>query len=115
VPEVGHLWSDLPDSIQAETFTTLLCMPGVRIERIVSQGQSSPEVGWYDQVENEWVIVLKGRGCLQFEDGTELVLGPGDFVDLPAHCRHRVAWTDSTEVTVWLAVFYPQDAGFQRP
>ena len=106
MPDVGRFWSDLPDSIQEETFKTLLRTPGVRIERIVSPAQPPPEGGWYDQAENEWVIVLKGRGCLQFEDGTEVVLEAGDFVELPARCRHRVLWTDNTGITVWLAVFY---------
>ena len=31
-------------------------------------------------------------------------MGPGDWVWLPARCRHRVAWTDPDAPTVWLAV-----------
>jgi cupin 2 domain-containing protein len=29
---------------------------------------------------------------------------PGDYVNLPAHCRHRVEWTDPERETVWLAL-----------
>ena len=31
-----------------------------KIERIVSRGHASPEDFWYDQEENEWVMVVKG-------------------------------------------------------
>jgi len=49
--------------------------------------------------------VLRGAARLQFED--ELVeLKPGDFVNIPAHRKHRVDWTTADEPTVWLAVFY---------
>jgi cupin 2 domain-containing protein len=34
------------------------------------------------------------------------VLHPGDHVVIPAHRRHRVEWTDSTEKTIWLALHY---------
>jgi cupin 2 domain-containing protein len=71
----------------------------------VSHGHASPEGFWYDQSQSEWVIVLSGAARLQFEDET-LDLGPGDYVNIPAHHRHRVAWTTPTEPTVWLVAFY---------
>lgn len=85
-----------------ETTDTLLAGAAVRIERIVSFGQSS---GWYDQDEDEWVAVLTGSGVLEFEDGATRELAPGDFEYLPRHRRHRVASTAQGEPTVWLAVF----------
>jgi cupin 2 domain-containing protein len=33
-------------------------------------------------------------------------LKPGDYLLIPAHCRHRVAWTSSDEPSVWLAVHF---------
>ncbi len=78
----------------------------VRIERIVSRGHSSPPDFWYDQPENEWVIVLSGNARLELEEAEPLELGPGDYLNIPAHVRHRVAWTDPDQDTVWLAVFY---------
>jgi cupin 2 domain-containing protein len=33
-------------------------------------------------------------------------LGEGDWILLPAHCRHRVTWTRAEPPTVWLAVFF---------
>ncbi|MEO8496473.1 MAG: cupin domain-containing protein, partial [Planctomycetota bacterium] len=65
----------------------------------------SAEGFWYNQQEHEWVVVLQGAARLQFED--ELVeLRPGDFVNIPAHRKHRVEWTTPDEPTIWLAVFY---------
>lgn len=34
------------------------------------------------------------------------VLRPGDHLDIPPHCHHRVEWTEPGVATVWLAVFY---------
>jgi cupin 2 domain-containing protein len=38
-------------------------------------------------------------------------MGPGDYLYLPAHRRHRVAFTTRDEPTVWLAVFFEGTAG----
>ncbi|MGE9290780.1 MAG: cupin domain-containing protein [Puniceicoccales bacterium] len=101
-----NLLHSLPDSLETETIETILRGQNVRIERILSHGQSSPETGWYDQEENEWVMVLQGRGEIQYENGNSITLGPGDQVNLPAHTKHRVHWTDPDQITVWVAVFY---------
>jgi cupin 2 domain-containing protein len=101
-----NLLSPLPDAEAAERVDTLLTRPGLRIERIVSRGQASPPGFWYDQTEAEWVVVLAGTARLRFADETEVrVLGPGDWVDIAPHRRHRVDWTDPAVPTVWLAVF----------
>jgi len=96
----------LPDNFASETFADILRAPGVRIERIVSKGQVSPEHGWYDQDEGEWVMVVAGRAVIEFADGAICHLAAGDYVNIPAHCQHRVSWTDPNEVTIWLAVWY---------
>ena len=83
---------------------------GMRLERIVSHGQASPEGFWYDQTEAEWVTVLTGRTRIRLaEQASSITLGPGDTLYLPAHCRHRVEWTDPDQPTVWLAVFVDHD------
>jgi cupin 2 domain-containing protein len=103
----ANLFDEVPCALGEEQFKSLLISRNVRIERIVSMGQSSPPGFWYDQEEGEWVVVLKGAAKLLVEgEDTPLRLGPGDFIDLPAHTRHRVEWTDPTTPTVWLAVFY---------
>ncbi len=104
------MFQHFPDAVlkaEAETFETLLSQPDVHIERIISTGQSSPQDFWYCQPQNEWVLVLQGAAGLQFENESEVrVLNAGDFVNVPAQCRHRVAWTAPNEPTVWLAVHY---------
>ena len=102
-----NLFSDLPAGLPQELFTTVLRAPSIKIERIVSHGHSSPDGFWYDQPTGEWVIVLKGAARLEFEDGT-LEMGPGDYINIPAHKKHPVAWTSPEEPTVWLAVYYGQ-------
>jgi len=77
------------------------------IERIISRGHSSPPGFWYDQDDNEWVILLKGRAGLLFcGDREPTILTPGDHVNIPAHVKHRIEWTDPAEETVWLAIRY---------
>jgi cupin 2 domain-containing protein len=102
----GNLLRDLPDARAGEVTDGLLTAPGLRIERIVSHGQASPPGFWYDQAQAEWVLLLKGAARLRFADEpSEHVLGPGDWLHIAAHRRHRVEWTDPAEATVWLAVF----------
>ena len=103
---VFRLLADLPQDLAEEQFQTLVESDAVRIERIVSRGHASPADGWYDQATHEWVLVLRGAARLAFDSGEEIALGPGDAVNLPAHTRHRVAWTDPEVETVWLAVHY---------
>jgi len=56
-------------------------------------------------------VVLRGRAGLRFADEPEVrVLGPGDWLVIPAGRPHRVEWTDPREPTVWLALHYPPSA-----
>jgi len=100
-----NLLTDLPPALRDEVAETLVRGDGVRVERIVSRGQRSPDGFWYDQDEHEWVTVLQGAARLRFEDG-ERELRAGDALLIEAHRRHRVEWTDPDRVTVWLAVFF---------
>ena len=109
IPEqsVGNMFSNLPTSFENETFETILKSGTCKIERIVSMGHATPANDWYDQLKNEWVMVLRGAARLKFADSKELVdMKPGDHITIPAHCRHRVEWTAPNEITIWLAVFY---------
>ncbi|HEX9079238.1 MAG TPA: cupin domain-containing protein [Desulfuromonadaceae bacterium] len=100
-----NIFANLPGSLPGELFETLAEAGHVRIERIVSQGQTTPEGEWYDQGWDEWVLVLAGSAGLRLEgEGEPRVLGPGDHLMIPAHCRHRVDWTDPKGQTIWLAV-----------
>ena len=102
----SNVFSGFPSPAADEAIEALLQGDGVRVERIVSHGHASPAGFWYDQDEAEWVLVLSGRARLTIEgEAAERELGPGDSLFLPAHCRHRVAWTQAGEPTVWLAIF----------
>jgi len=102
---MSNLFREIPDTLPNEIIETLLSASTMRVERIVSHGHSSPEGFWYDQDQHEWVVVLKGAARLQFEDEV-IDMQPGDFINIPAHQRHRVEWTTPDEPTVWLAVHY---------
>lgn len=101
-----NIFSAIPDNLETEVFEQLLQGDGVTIERIVSRGHHSPESGWYDQDDNEWVLVLKGAAIIVFEDDETITMAAGDFINIPAHRKHRVDWTDPNRETVWLAVHY---------
>ena len=102
---VKNIFDDLPPHLPKELVQILIRAGDVRIERIVSQGHTSPADFWYDQPQHEWVIVLKGAARLQFEDGM-VEMKPGDFINIPAFKKHRVDWTTPGEPTVWLGVRY---------
>ncbi|TAN47691.1 MAG: cupin domain-containing protein [Methylococcaceae bacterium] len=100
-----HDLSGIAHDAQQEYFQTLLSQAGTRLERIVSHGHATPPGVWYDQEGDEWVLLLSGAARLRLENQPEpLDLQPGDYVWLPAHCRHRVEWTDGAQATVWLAL-----------
>lgn len=103
----GHFFHDAPSGLPDEISQVMLAGRDLRIERIVSHGQASPPGYWYDQDDDEWVMLLEGEATLRFEQGEQLLqLAPGMHVHIPAHRRHRVEWTAPDRRTVWLAVFY---------
>jgi len=103
----GNLNENIPSSMPQEFIEELVNNNKVRIERIVSKGHCSPGDGWYDQDDNEWVMLLEGEALLVFEDNQQKVsLEKGDYVHIEAHKKHRVEWTKPNINTIWLAVFY---------
>ena len=105
---IANLFADLPRSTASdEQISELLSRRGLRIERIVSTGQCSPPGFWYEQPGGEWVLLIRGAARLRFADEpTARRLRPGDFIDIAAHRRHRVEWTQAEPPTVWLAIHY---------
>ena len=101
---MNNLFTNIPAAGLEEVVEKLLATKSVRVERIVSHGHRSPAGFWYDQDQREWVVVLSGLARLQFEEDA-VELKPGDYIDIPAHKRHRVEWTTPDEPTIWLAVF----------
>jgi cupin 2 domain-containing protein len=101
-----NLLADLSAETPGELMQTLLSAQALRIERIVSHGQASPVGFWYDQPEHEWVLLVRGAARLRFDDEDPIELTAGSYVNIPAHTKHRVEWTDPDQPTVWLAVHY---------
>jgi cupin 2 domain-containing protein len=98
----GNIFADFPESIGQEQFRTLFENHAVRIERIVSQSHSSPTGFWYDQAQDEWVIVLRGHATLEFAGGELTQMKEGDYLVIPRHVKHRVNQTGPN--TIWLTV-----------
>jgi cupin 2 domain-containing protein len=103
----GDLTTGIPTHLPEELITTLAAGRGVRIERIVSRAHVSPPGFWYDQDENELVLLVAGEARLEIEGEAERTMRPGQWLELPAHARHRVTFTATDHDTIWLAVFYP--------
>ena len=106
-----NLFKNIPDKLPKELFETLVENEQIQIERIVSRGHASPEEGWYDQDRDEFVLLLKGAARLLFEYWRYWDMGPGDWQEIPAHVKHRVAWTDGEGETIWLAAPFRPGAG----
>jgi len=105
VSPTKNILHKIPLDLPEEVFETLIDHDNIKIERIVSKGHHSPDNFWYDQAEHEFVLVLKGEAKLILEDH-EVFLQTGDYINIPAHKKHRVAWTPEDTETIWLAIFY---------
>jgi cupin 2 domain-containing protein len=104
---VINLFDDLPARADEETFTELLSREAVvRIERIVSTGQSTPADKPHRQGHDEWVLLLAGSAGLRIDGEGERNLRPGDHLLIPAHRSHWVTWTARDEPTIWLAMHF---------
>lgn len=118
LPAVNNLLDAIPAQLPEELVEVLLQQGGMRLERIVSRGHCSPPGFWYEQAEQEWVLLVQGQAVLAFAgegldtDGKEaperqVRLQAGEYLLLPAGCRHRVVATSGDPEAIWLALFYP--------
>ncbi len=98
-----NLYDFSDKQIGKEYIETLFEKQNIRIEKILSDTESSPEGFWYDQFEDEIVFLLKGTTIIEYSDGTLTQLQEGEHLYIPARKKHRVAKTSKN--CVWLAVF----------
>ena len=105
-----NLFQSIPSNFPKEITEVLASSGNVRVEKILSSGQTSPEDFWYDQTEHEFVCVLQGQTILEFDDGEtsfrKVEMKPGDWILIEPHQKHLVIYTSKSEVTIWLAVFF---------
>lgn len=102
-----NIFSDIPQNLPDELFSTILKQKNIHIERIVSTGHNTPTGEWYDQNHNEWILLLQGQASLRLIDDQLIKLNKGDYYYIPAHLKHRVEWTSPYCETVWLAIHFP--------
>ena len=97
-----NIFTNIPKRMAKENVDLLLRRRGISIKRIISHGQVTD---WLKQDTDEWVILLAGKARILFEGRKrEVELRDGDYLFIPAGCRHRVTWTDPKRDSVWVAV-----------
>ncbi len=104
--EKKNIFENIPSSIPEEIIEMLVDSDKIKVERIISKGHVSPKDFRNDQDKNEFVILLKGSAKLLFENDEQTILSAGDYINIPAHKKHRVEWTDPKTETIWVAIFY---------
>jgi cupin 2 domain-containing protein len=103
---VINLFDDIPARSADEIFAEVLVRENVRIERIVSTGQSTPPDKPHRQGNDEWVLLLSGSAGLRIEGEDDRNLRPGDHVLIAAHRAHWVTYTAKDKPTIWLAIYF---------
>jgi cupin 2 domain-containing protein len=106
---VDNIFTAMPEALGQEHFFRLFENQSVKIERIVSHSHKSPPGFWYDQPEDEWVMVLRGHATLEFAGGEFVEMKEEDYLTIPSHVKHRVHETDPE--TIWLAVHIIEKEG----
>ncbi len=102
-----NIYDQIPKELPEELFDEIARGGAFRLERIVSKGHATPEGEWCDQDRDEWVILLEGSAGILVDGNAEgVILKPGDHLQIPAHVRHRVEWTEANTETVWIALHY---------
>ena len=89
-----------------EFFDTLCKSANVHVERIISNGQTTPPGKWFDSDKNEWVLLVQGKATLQMENNTLIHLKAGDYLLIPAHQKHRVSYTSAKPHCIWITLYF---------
>ena len=104
--EKKNIFNQIPEFSEKEIFEDIILNNILKIERIISYPGKIEDNKWYDQDNDEWVILLKGSATLEFENNKLLQLNPGDYLFIPAHLKHKVKETNQYEPTIWLAAHF---------
>ncbi len=104
--ETKNFFTQVPTDLPEEFIENILSTNSFRLERIISKGQATAKGQWYDQKDDEWVMLLKGSAGLQLEGQDIIIMQQGDYLLLPAGLKHRVEWTAPDTETIWLALHF---------
>ena len=90
---------------QEELIEEIFSTNSFRLEKISSFGHRTPDNEWYDQDNDEWVLLLKGRATILFKIQNKPVnLEGGDYLLIKKHIKHRVEYV--SEDALWLCIHY---------
>ena len=95
-----NIFKNLKYDLTKETIDEIFSSPKIRVERITSSGQTTD---WFNQDENELVILLEGEAIIQFLD-KELTIKKGDVINIPSNQIHKTINLSNT--CLWLCIFY---------
>jgi len=101
-----NIYENIPKDIPSEIFEDIITKENLKIQRIISKGHVTPKSQWYNQTQDEWVLILKGEAILSFQTRDDVKLSLGDYFNIPAHTKHKVSWTTPNTETIWLAIHY---------
>ncbi|MBN2175515.1 MAG: cupin domain-containing protein [Bacteroidales bacterium] len=87
-----------------EVFENLHLSKKIKIERIFTQKPYETPGEWFDQPQDEWVLLLKGKAKLEFKNDKIIEMNEGDYIFIPAHKIHRVYNSSKEPKCVWLAI-----------
>jgi cupin 2 domain-containing protein len=96
---------DIPagHNFKEEYFESLFASKSIRVEKIISKGNTTQKGKWLNQSRGEWVVLLQGKADLKFEDSI-IRLSKGDAVYIAPNTKHRVEYTSKRPLCLWLAV-----------
>ena len=104
--KTSNIFTNIPKQMNGEIFENIISKDSIKIQKIISKGDTTPKNKWYDQEDDEWVIIMQGEAILSFENQKDIKLKTGEYINIPAHTKHRVSWTIETQETIWLAIHY---------
>ena len=102
--ELKSIFSNIAQSGEEEQFNLLAKSPNCRVERIVSAGHSSPKGFWYDQENDEFIMLVQGEATLEFEDKM-VDMKAGDYMVIHKNPKHRIEKSSMEPACIWLCVF----------
>ena len=103
---IRNILDTIDKEISEELFEKLAGNEKVKIERIISTGQTTLEGKWLVQETSEFVLLLVGKATLEFKKHGEIDLVAGDHIVIPSDTAHRVAFTQKNPATIWLTVHF---------